>query len=133
MVKTYEPDIEQHVELSQSTWNIIQQGMQEVVGPRGTFAQNFKDSKVLNEIGFSAKSGTAEQSKGRANHATFIAYAPAEQPKVALSVAIPNGYGSSYSGALSEQILSYYFGYVTLDSILENNRASDADLHHVSD
>ena len=76
---------------------------------------------------------TAEQSKGRANHATFIAYAPAEQPKVALSVAIPNGYGSSYSGALSEQILSYYFGYVTLDSILENNRASDADLHHVSD
>ncbi len=133
VVRNYEPDIEQHVELSPSTWNIIQQGMQEVVGPRGTFAQNFKDSKVLNEIGFAAKSGTAEQSKGRANHATFIAYAPAEQPTVALSVAIPNGYGSSYSGALSEQILSYYFGYVTLDSILENNHATDADLHHVSD
>lgn len=133
VVRNYEPDIEQHVELSPSTWNIIQQGMQEVVGPRGTFAQNFKDSKMLNEIGFAAKSGTAEQSKGRANHATFIAYAPAEQPTVALSVAIPNGYGSSYSGALSEQILSYYFGYVTLDSILENNHATDADLHHVSD
>ncbi len=132
-VKTYEPQIEHHVDLSASTWNIIHQGMQEVVGSRGTFAQNFKNSKVLNEIGFAAKSGTAEQSKGRANHATFIAYAPAESPEVALSVAIPNGYGSSYSGALSEQILSYYFGYVTLDSILENNRAADADLKHVSD
>ena len=133
VVKTYEPNIEHHVDLDQSTWNIIQQGMQDVVGPRGTFAQNFKDSKVLNEVGFAAKSGTAEQSKGRANHATFIAYAPATLPEVALSVAIPNGYGSSYSGALSEQILSYYFGYVTLDSILENNHATDADLHHVSD
>ncbi|MCI8506383.1 MAG: penicillin-binding protein [Lachnospiraceae bacterium] len=133
VVKTYEPKIEHHVDLDQSTWNIIQQGMQEVVGSRGTFAQNFKNSKVLNEVGFAAKSGTAEQSKGRANHATFIAYAPATLPEVALSVAIPNGYGSSYSGALSEQILSYYFGYVTLDSILENNHATDANLQHVSD
>jgi penicillin-binding protein 2 len=133
VVKNYEPDIEQHVELSSSTWDIIQQGMQEVVGSRGTFSQNFKDSKVLNEVGFAAKSGTAEQAKGRANHATFIAYAPVTSPKVALSVAIPNGYGSSYSGALSEHILNYYFGYVTLDSILENNHAADGDLHHVSD
>ena len=133
VVKSYEPNIEQHVELSSSTWNIIHQGMQEVVGARGTFAQNFKDSKVLNEIGFAAKSGTAEQSKGRANHATFIAYAPVTSPEIALSAAIPNGYGSSYSGALSEQILSYYFGYITLDDILENNHAAEGDLHHVSD
>ncbi|MCI8464592.1 MAG: penicillin-binding protein [Lachnospiraceae bacterium] len=133
LVREYAPNIEHHVDLAQSTWDVIQAGMQEVVGPNGTFARNFKDSRILNEVGFSAKSGTAEQSKGRANHATFIAYAPSESPKIALSVAIPNGYGSSYSGALSEQILSYCFGYITLDSILENNHAADADLNHVSD
>ncbi|MCI8549367.1 MAG: penicillin-binding protein [Lachnospiraceae bacterium] len=133
LVRKYEPEIEQHVDLAQSTWEIIHEGMKEVVGPNGTFAKNFKDSQVLNEVGFAAKSGTAEQSKGRANHATFIAYAPVESPEIALSVAIPNGYGSSYSGALSEQILSYCYGYITLDSILENNHAVSAETEHVSD
>ena len=133
LVRKYEPEIEQHVDLAQSTWEIIHEGMKEVVGPNGTFAKNFKDSQVLNEVGFAAKSGTAEQSKGRANHATFIAYAPVESPEIALSVAIPNGYGSSYSGALSEQILSYCYGYITLDNILENNHAVSAETEHVSD
>ena len=133
VIREYTPQIENHIELRQSTWDTIHEGMQEVVGPNGTFASNFKDSQVLKEVTFAAKSGTAEQTKGRANHATFIAYAPATNPEMALSVAIPNGYGSSYSGALSEQILSYYYGYISLDTILSENHAIDAETKHVSD
>ena len=74
---------------------------------------------IKTEIGFAGKSGTAEQSKTRANHGTFIGYAPAAKnpgdpqvdAKVAVSVSVPNGYGASNAASIAEQALELYYGY----------------------
>ena len=40
----------------------------------------------------------------------MISYAPYENPQVAMSVIIRNGYGSGYTATLTANILKTYFG-----------------------
>ena len=43
------------------------------------------------------------------DHALFIAYAPAEQPKIALAVIVENGgHGGSTAGPIAKQVFDYY-------------------------
>ncbi|QNM05825.1 penicillin-binding transpeptidase domain-containing protein [Qiania dongpingensis] len=135
VTQEYTPQLEGHVELAQSTWDAMHNGMEAVVGPAGTYFTTFANSPIKTEIGFAGKSGTAEQAKQRANHGTFIGYAPARiqetdpyvEPEVAVSVSIPNGYGASNAAAIAEKALRLQYGYITLQSILEENHAADAN------
>ena len=56
------------------------------------------------------KTGTAQQSKNRANHSLFIGYAPADKPQIAWAIRIANGYASTNSELVAKDILNYYFG-----------------------
>lgn len=140
ILKQYTPQIESHIELRQSTWDTMHNGMIAVVSGKsaisplgGTYGDTFADSPIKTEIGFAGKSGTAEQSKTRANHGTFIGYAPAAKnpgdpqvdAKVAVSVSIPNGYGASNAASIAEQALELYYGYTDLQTILDSNSAAD--------
>ncbi len=140
ILQEYTPQIESHIELRQSTWDTMHNGMVAVVSGRseisplgGTYGDTFAESPIKTEVGFAGKSGTAEQSKTRANHGTFIGYAPAPknpgdpevQAEVAVSVAIPNGYGASNAAAIAEQTLELYYGYTDLQTILDSNSAAD--------
>lgn len=141
ITKEYTPELEGHVELKQSTWDTMHDGMEAVVGSTGTYVSTFANSPVKTQIGFAGKSGTAEQTKKRANHGTFIAYAPAPinegdpyvEPEVAVSVAIPNGYGASNAATIAEQALSLYYGFTDLQTILEQNHAADANSNVIPD
>jgi peptidoglycan glycosyltransferase len=51
------------------------------------------------------KTGTATNPHGR-SHAWFVAFAPAEAPRVALSVVIENvGYGGTYAAPIAREVL----------------------------
>ncbi len=90
------------MELPGSTWDSVHYGMQQ-------FARN--DAVLKNmRINIAGKTGTAQESKIRPDHALFVGYAPAEQPEIALAVRIANGYGSSNVTAIGKNILNYYFG-----------------------
>lgn len=140
-LQEYKTTVENHVELKQSTWNAMHLGMEAVVGEPGTYYSTFKESKIKQEVGFAGKSGTAEQTKRRANHATFMGYAPAAtvlgapyvEPEVAVAVAMPNGYGASNAALIFEQALSVYYGYTSLQSILESNHAADINSTYIPD
>ncbi|HLD09700.1 MAG TPA: penicillin-binding transpeptidase domain-containing protein, partial [Methylophilaceae bacterium] len=43
------------------------------------------------------------------DHALFIAYAPAEDPKIALAVIVENGgHGGSVAGPIARKVMDYY-------------------------
>ena len=93
-------------------WKTIQKGMREVI-LRNTGTQ-FSNVSVA----VAGKTGTAEEQEGRANHATFIGYAPYDAPEVGVTVAIPNGYGSANASSVGADVFKFYYGDITLEEIL---------------
>jgi peptidoglycan glycosyltransferase len=67
-------------------------------------------SKLNNfRVKVAGKTGTAEQ-EGKASHAWFIGFAPANDPKIAISVIVENkGSGSEYAIPIAEKVFSAYF------------------------
>lgn len=54
------------------------------------------------------KTGTVENNKGE-DHSTFIAFAPRENPQIAIAVYVENGgYGSTYAAPISSLIIEKY-------------------------
>ena len=69
------------------------------------------------------KTGTAQQSRSRPNHALFIGYAPYDDPEIAIATRIAFGYTSHNAAEVSKDILAYYFGVSATEDLL-NGEAS---------
>lgn len=113
------PQLENTIDISNNIWNQVHMGMRDVI-TNSTVTSFFANCSAS----VAGKTGTAEEDKNRANHATFIGYAPYENPEVGVTVSIPYGYGSGNSSELAGQVFEYYFGNITLDSILNGNAAN---------
>lgn len=96
------------VEASQSTWNAIHSGMRQVV-TSGTVRNYFTDTKIT----FAGKSGTAQENLHRNSHALFVAYAPYDNPKIAISTVLPFANSSHDSAELAKNCVQYYYGELT--------------------
>ncbi len=98
---------------------LVKQGMVDVTLPGGTAASVGADSPYV----IAAKTGTAQVigikqnekyneskvSERFRDHALFIAYAPAEAPKIALAVIVENGgHGGSVAGPIARKVMDYY-------------------------
>lgn len=98
---------------------LVKQGMIDVTMPGGTAASIGADSSYT----IAAKTGTAQvigvkqnekYNESKVNerhrdHALFIAYAPAEDPKIALAVIVENGgHGGSVAGPIARKVMDYY-------------------------
>lgn len=94
---------EAQIALPDSAWNTVKTGMVQ-------YAQNNSVLKDM-EICVAGKTGTAQESKHRPDHALFVGYAPAEVPEITVAVRIANGYSSSNAAAIGRNIFYYYFGY----------------------
>jgi penicillin-binding protein 2 len=111
--------ISDKIPLDEANLEIVKLGMIDVTLPGGTAAS------VGANAGYSiaAKTGTAQvvgmkqNEKYNANliderhrdHALFIAYAPAEDPKIALAVIVENGgHGGSAAGPIARKVMDYY-------------------------
>lgn len=97
-----EKDLDDQIELPDSVWDTVKRGMVQ-------YAQNNAVLKSM-EIPVAGKTGTAQESKRRPDHALFVGYAPAEDAEIAVAVRIANGYGSSNATAVGKSIFNYYFG-----------------------
>ncbi|OIR04929.1 stage V sporulation protein D [mine drainage metagenome] len=111
--------VEERIDLNPANLEIVRRGMVDVTLPGGTAAS------VGANAGYSiaAKTGTAQvigikqNEKYNANsinerhrdHALFIAYAPADDPKIALAVIVENGqHGGSTAGPIARKVMDYY-------------------------
>jgi penicillin-binding protein 2 len=58
---------------------------------------------------WAGKTGTTQHHRGKKDHAWFIGFAPADQPKVAISVIIEEaGHGGTFCAPIARQLVKYY-------------------------
>jgi len=101
VIKKYTPKIRNTVDMPQSNWDAIHNGMRMVVEGK----RYFKDL----EVHVAGKTGTAQQSQIRPPHALFVCYAPYERPEIGIATRIPFGYSSDYAAQVTKDILKYYY------------------------
>ena len=112
LIEDYTPEISSQIQIQDSTWDAVAQGMRGVI----TNTAIFKDFPV--EI--AGKTGTAEETTTRGNHAWFISYGPYTNPEICVTVNIPYGYSSSNAASLARHVYELYYGYTTLDEVLNS-------------
>lgn len=107
------------VQLNEKNLEIVKLGMMDVTQPGGTAASIGANAGYT----IAAKTGTAQVIGIKQNekynekniderhrdHALFIAYAPADNPKIALAVIVENGgHGGSAAGPIARKVMDYY-------------------------
>ncbi|WP_175113771.1 penicillin-binding protein 2, partial [Paraburkholderia solisilvae] len=107
------------VNVSQADIDVVKRGMENVTSnPSGTAYQIFRNSSFL----VAGKTGTAQvfslqgqKYHGHAlaerlrDHALFIAFAPADNPKIAVALVVENGgWGAQAAGPIAKRVLDYY-------------------------
>jgi penicillin-binding protein 2 len=91
------------VDISESTIALIKEGLYKAVNGEGT-ATNIKD----NLLQICGKTGTAQNPHGE-DHALFVAYAPKDDPQIAVSVIVENvGYGSTHAAPAAKKVIETY-------------------------
>lgn len=124
-IRSYDPNVIRTMEVKPENWDAVQQGMRGVV-ESGSASRIFKGL----EVNIAGKTGTAQESKTRANHAFFISFGPYESPKLAVTVNIPYGYTSANAASVAKDVYRLCFGYTNVDEILNAGaqRVSDANI-----
>ena len=100
-------------------WDVVYDGMVGALGPGGTAYASGVGAKYQ----IAGKTGTAQvftikqsenvhakiQDERKRDHAWFIAYAPADDPKIAVSVLVENaGFGASAAAPIARKVLDAY-------------------------
>lgn len=112
-----EPVVAAEVEWSQAAMDAVHAGMV-AVGKAGTASAYFAATPYT----VACKTGTAETGiRGSSDHGTFIAYAPADDPQIAIAVVMERG-TSGASTYVARQVLDAYFATKeTGDPVTESN------------
>lgn len=110
LIRDFQPDIRNTIELPQEYWNAIHSGMRQVVQNKSYYSD-----LAVNVAG---KTGTAEQSSSRPNHALFVCYAPYEEPEIAVATRIPFGYSSDHAAQATRDIIKYYYGLAEEEDLI---------------
>ena len=90
--------------ISQKNYDIIIEGMERVIKDNNGTAHNIKSDDII----ICGKTGTAQNPHGE-DHSIFIAFAPKEDPKIALAVYVENGgWGSKWAAPIASLIIKKY-------------------------
>ncbi|MBM4150451.1 MAG: penicillin-binding protein 2 [Ignavibacteria bacterium] len=93
------------ITMSDDYWNVIHRGMYDVVNTGGGTALSAK----VPGIAVCGKTGTAQNPHGE-DHAWFIAFAPRENPRIALCVLVENaGFGGTVAAPIAQRLLTKFF------------------------
>lgn len=110
LVQGYEPEVLDVTEFPDEYWNVIFKGMKDV-RKMGFDGVNYS---------VAVKTGTSTQElRGKhVDNAVFIAFAPIEDPTLAVAVVVPEGGFGSYGAApIARHIFDAYDQYIGLDGV----------------
>ena len=103
IIEEKSPVIIDKVSMKPETYSAVMQGMKSVTED-GTASATFKNF----DISVGGKTGTAEVSKGTPN-AVFVAFAPFENPQIAISIIVEHGGHGNEVAPIAKDIISKYF------------------------
>lgn len=106
VLTTYDTKVEDKLDVADETFNLIKQGMRDVVNGKDSSIRFLYEKQDLKVAG---KTGTAQENTERPNHALFISYAPYDDPEITMTVVVPNGYTSTNAAEIARDIYKYYF------------------------
>ncbi len=124
LIYEQKPTLVRKLDVNQENLKVIKQGMKEMVSESedhysSTARKYFDKFKYKNQMG--GKTGTAQVSNiNLEDNAWFVAYAPFDDPEIAIVVYIPNGYSGSMASSTVKDIVEYYLDlkYATEDDSL---------------
>ena len=132
IIEEYQPVELYDAGISSDVLGVVQTGMQ-MVATQGTAADVFANYPVS----IACKTGTAETSTPDENgnkptepNLSFICYAPADDPQIAIAVMMEYGNSGDYAKNVAKDILDQYFGYYTWD---EDGNKFDQNGNQVDD
>lgn len=113
----HQTDIDRHY------FDAVVDAMQWVVEKPGGTARRAR----IDSIAVCGKTGTAENPHGE-DHSVFIAFAPRENPKIAIAVYVENaGFGGTWAAPIASLMMESYIKGSVADTLKEN-RILEADL-----
>lgn len=101
---TYEPQLLHTIDIKAENLDAIKKGMLALT-ESGSLAKYFTDVDV--KVG--AKTGSAQVSSATNSNAVLVAFAPYDDPEIALCIVVEKGGSGSELGAIAADIISYYF------------------------
>lgn len=120
LIMEKEPSVRNVVEMPAAYWNAIHTGMRQVIENKTYFS----DLAVT----VAGKTGTAEQTRSRPNHALFVCYAPYENPEIAIATRIPFGYSSDHAAQATKDMIMYYYDLSEEEMITGTANMPDAGI-----
>ena len=106
VLEDFQPKVKNTLDnVSSSTWDAIHKGMRGVVRDE----QKAIFSDINRSMELSGKTGTAQQSKTHPDHGLFVGFAPSDDPEIAFTVRIANGYSSRNAAEVGSDLMKYYY------------------------
>lgn len=103
--------------ISDSTLQAVKKGMYGYTQPGGMVYSYFKDCIVS----AGAKTGTAQLGGGLKNNGVFVAFAPYDDPEIAIALVLEKGDAGAALASTAVTILNSYFSRESTGSILSDN------------
>jgi len=103
-VYTSVPTVLEDAKFSDETLEVIREGMKNVMD-NGSAARVFAGYPI--SVG--GKTGTAQVYKNKSDNAVMTAFAPYENPKIAVTCIIEQGYSGTKAGYAIKDVFDYYF------------------------
>lgn len=103
--------------ISDSTLQTVKKGMYGYTQPGGMVYSYFKDCIVS----AGAKTGTAQLGGGLKNNGVFVAFAPYDDPEIAIALVLEKGDAGAALASTAVTILNSYFSRESTGSVLSDN------------
>ena len=87
------------------TWTSVHSGMRRAV----VYGSQSDDLIKLIDVEVAGKTGTAQESEVRPNHALFVSFAPFEAPEISVTCVIQHGYSSGNAKELASFVYAYLY------------------------
>lgn len=117
VLEDYSPEVKGDLDVSDSTWSTVHEGM------RGVATRNAVLSSL--DVAVAGKTGTAQEDLSRPSHGLFIGFAPYEDPEIAMAVRITNGYSSGNAVSVANDIFSYVYNLSDESELLSGTANTD--------
>ena len=110
LVAETDPVIVNQIDITEEYYNAIMKGMRSVTED-GTASNVFGNY----DIAVGGKTGTASASSGTA-HGVFVAFAPYENPEIAIAIVIEHGAHGNYAAPVAKEVFDAYFKGIYYDA-----------------
>ncbi len=115
-------EILNEIDASDTTWELVQEGMAKVTGEDGTAATVFQSYPIK----VAGKSGTAQVTGTETDNGIFISYAPYDDPQIAVCVVIEGGDSGNNVAPVVRDIYNAYF-YSSSSTDTDDESTEDVD------